>query len=117
MLHGGSMFLCLSLLAWKGRLDIFNGPLIMELSQVFYNLRRVDRGFMYAFAAAFFIYRWGIIPNMLLQFVRNVALKDIHYPDEEVITPLLIGGGLISNGLNLFWGMKILRIILNGKMR
>ncbi|MCL6270385.1 TLC domain-containing protein [Sansalvadorimonas sp. 2012CJ34-2] len=114
MIHGGGMFLTISLLASQNKQHLFIEPLLMETSQIFYNLRRVHRNFMYPFAALFFIYRWGIFPYIWGQYIQNVYRKDIHFPLEKTGNFLMIGGGLLSHSLNFYWGSKILKILLTG---
>ena len=112
LLHSSGMLFAISLLSWYEKQHLFNASLLVEASQIFYNLRRVHKGFMYPFAALFFIYRWGIIPHIWWQFTQNVYLKGVHYPHEKILTPLFFGGGLMFHGLNGYWGAKILNILL-----
>ena len=116
-IHGAGMFLGMYYLNKVGKAHLFNIPLITEASQIFYNMRRVDKRFMYPFGLLFFIYRWGIIPSIWLSYVRNVYWNDVRYPEEETISPLWLLGGVGTHVMNVYWGAKILKIIFGEGIR
>ncbi|MCG8475648.1 MAG: TLC domain-containing protein, partial [Cytophagales bacterium] len=115
--HSGGILAVAGLFASTGRLHLLSDTLMMETSSIFYNLRRVNTNFLYGFAAAFFFYRWGVIPYEWFQLMKAAYYDGMRYPDDQIMTPAVLAGGLLFNGLNFFWGMKILKILSGGEKR
>ena len=115
--HGVVLFLlCASLYRFE-KLHFLAGPLLMELSTIFLNLRifkslLIDAMFFFIFL----FLRWIVIPYLWYLYIDgsflNVVDKKRKKNNKSRPLPedyIVLIGGILFHCLNIFWGIKVLQ--------
>ena len=114
VIHGSMIYVLCTVTFLYDRIHILSDSMIVEISSIFYSLRKVDRRFMLPFILTFFAYRWTIIPYETAQLTSKVLTEDYRNDSDYIVYPVFIGSAFLANALNLFWSYKIIRLALRG---
>ncbi|WP_133060358.1 TLC domain-containing protein [Parendozoicomonas haliclonae] len=109
LLHGGTIFLILSTLKSLDKMHLATDALLMETSSIFLHMQAFDKRFLYGFALTFYLYRWGVFPKMLGEYVKAWYWDGVRYPNAEYLHPGIMLSTSVFNALNLYWGSLIAR--------
>jgi hypothetical protein len=113
--HGIVLFVLCGSLYYFSCLHLLTGPLLMEVSTVFLNLIDLNVfALKMAFLLSFLIIRWAIIPYLWMYYIIQSFYYQIGSVRKENDSPLPVDwvvliGGIAFHGLNVYWGIKILR--------
>ena len=114
--HGVVLFLLCASLYRFDKLHFLAGPLLMELSTIFLNLRNFKS--LLVDATFFFIFlflRWILIPYLWFLYIDGAFLHVVgekRKNNNESPLPedyIVLIGGVLFHGLNIFWGIKVLQ--------
>ena len=105
--HGVTLFgLCWGL-HHSGKLFLLTLPLVTETSTPFLHLTHgFDlTAFKLAFLVTFLLIRWVYVPYVWCKYVYGASQLEAFRPQDWTV----LLGGLPIHGLNLYWGVKVIR--------
>ncbi len=108
-LHSSGLIFFTGLFASVGKIHLLSDVLVLELSSIFLSLKDMDVLFRYGFAASFLLIRLGIFAPAYVNYLR--ALWNGESKHDSFTNKAVAAGGLLFNGLNVYWSALILRKI------